>query len=318
MMKRINRINNTIFKVIKDTTEFGISVAIARYKLNHVKIDYLSEKQNYDRCILKWIKKNYKSWNSPLNLETVALKKEYVDKKNVFILWIQGIESAPEMVQACYKTMKRYITGDEVLHVIDMNNLLEYIDMPNYILEKYNSGIITHQSFSDLVRLHLLYVYGGVWLDAYSFMVAPIPQQWFEYPFYSVKKEGLFNMFVSNGKWGIYAISAKSRSNFIHSVLSKYYKYYNKYDILIDYLLIDYFIQFEYENVEYVREMIEKIPTNSSTHYQLVQNLNNKYDVIQLEEWNRSTFFFKLSGKSNYKIDVSTKDSFYYRFINAQ
>ena len=62
----------------------------------------------------------------------------------------------------------------------------QYIDLPPYILEKYTKEIIGKAHFSDLIRLALLSVYGGVWLDATIYLTAPlkdmlIENEWFMY-----------------------------------------------------------------------------------------------------------------------------------------
>lgn len=51
--------------------------------------------------------------------------------------------------------MERYIKNREII-VITKDNF------PNYIIEKFNKGNISIQQFSDIIRVYLMYNYGGI------------------------------------------------------------------------------------------------------------------------------------------------------------
>lgn len=101
--------------------------------------------------------------------------------------WGQGLsdESLPEMVKMCFDSIDKNKGCFQVIRLSDQN-LYEYIDLPVYVVEKYNKGLIGKAHFSDIVRLALLSAYGGLWLDATVFLTGPIPdycfsQEWFMY-----------------------------------------------------------------------------------------------------------------------------------------
>ena len=91
--------------------------------------------------------------------------------KKVWVLWLQGEENAPEIVKACIASTKRAFKGYEY-KVLDKSNIHDYIELPDYIEEKYKKGIITHAHYSDIVRVALLSQYGGVWVDATVYCTA--------------------------------------------------------------------------------------------------------------------------------------------------
>ncbi len=48
---------------------------------------------------------------------------------------------------------------------------------------------------------------------------------------------------------------------FLYNIFLSYWK---KYDTLVDYFLIDIFISIGYENINLIKEMIDKVPYNNS------------------------------------------------------
>ena len=56
--------------------------------------------------------------------------------------------------------------SDYDVTIINEQNLLNYINLLNIILEKYNKCIISKIHFSDIIRIELLKKYGGLWFDA--------------------------------------------------------------------------------------------------------------------------------------------------------
>jgi hypothetical protein len=90
--------------------------------------------------------------------------------KRLWMLWYQGIPSAPLIVKKCIDTWTQLNPTWDII-VLDSNNLREYVslEMPERI-KKHLS--LAHQS--DLVRLALLTNYGGVWADATTYCMRPL------------------------------------------------------------------------------------------------------------------------------------------------
>ena len=83
----------------------------------------------------------------------------------VWVMWLQGINNAPEIVQRCIDSQKKYMP-DKKFIIVTEDNVLDYVELPDYIVEKRNKGIITNAHFSDLVRNALLIKHGGYWIDS--------------------------------------------------------------------------------------------------------------------------------------------------------
>ena len=84
-------------------------------------------------------------------------------KDVIWWCWLQGLEAAPDIVKSCYNSLLKL--GKEII-VITHENMSDYIQLPDYIMEKHAKGIITRTHLSDLIRIELLSKYGGTWIDS--------------------------------------------------------------------------------------------------------------------------------------------------------
>ena len=85
--------------------------------------------------------------------------------KIIWWCWLQGVENAPEIVQTCLESVRRHLS-DYDLRIITLENYAQYVEIPDYIVEKYLRGSMSANHFANVLRLELLVRYGGLWLDA--------------------------------------------------------------------------------------------------------------------------------------------------------
>lgn len=102
-----------------------------------------------------------------------AVKDDAHEK--VFAMWLQGEDRAPDLVKSCIRSMRRNF-AQEVL-VLDEKSLFNYIELPDFIMDKRKNGQIANAHFADVARIELLHNHGGFWLDATGFASSPIPRQ---------------------------------------------------------------------------------------------------------------------------------------------
>lgn len=91
----------------------------------------------------------------------------------IFTLWLQGEENAPELVKACFRSVRRHCKQELV--VLDEKTVFDYITLPDIIMKKRKAGKISHAHFADICRVELLYNHGGYWLDSTGFVTEAIP-----------------------------------------------------------------------------------------------------------------------------------------------
>lgn len=80
----------------------------------------------------------------------------------------------PHSVQLYFKSVDKHAADYRVIR-LDDNNIDEYLDLPDFVWHKKNYPGFRPAFFADLLRLALLDVYGGVWLDATIYLTAPLP-----------------------------------------------------------------------------------------------------------------------------------------------
>ena len=162
----------------KIKSKYGNSVLSKRETLLQLKVkDYL--KNNYVEPYLK------------ANIDYSHLfkaKKQIKANSVIWQYWAQGIdENTPKIVKACIKSVDKYKGSYE--HIIITNeNMLEYIDLPNEIIELYEHRTIPPTFFSDFLRVSLLSLYGGVWIDATVLLTREIPQNVLESDFFMFER----------------------------------------------------------------------------------------------------------------------------------
>jgi hypothetical protein len=92
--------------------------------------------------------------------------------KIIWSLWLQGWDSASDLVRACATSWSRLNPGWEVRHLTraHVDQLFSNAASNAHLLERN----IPPEALSDVVRLELLARYGGVWADATTYCLAPL------------------------------------------------------------------------------------------------------------------------------------------------
>lgn len=96
--------------------------------------------------------------------------------KIIWMLWLQGWESAPDVVQACLRTWRRLNPGWS-LNALSATDLENFLD--DSVFDLIRGKDLQPETISDVIRLGLLRKYGGVWADATLYCVKPL-DEWLE------------------------------------------------------------------------------------------------------------------------------------------
>lgn len=214
----------------------------------------------------------------------------------VWICWFQGMENAPALVQKCYESVKTNLTDCEIV-LITSENLEQYVQFPDYIIEKWKKGIITHTHLTDLLRLELLIKYGGMWLDATVFCSENrnrIPNYFFDSDlfFFQNLKPGRDGNAFYISSW---LISAKSNNRILMATRELCYEYWKKNDSMDDYFLLHAFISIALDR--YKNEWDAVIPRDNAAPHILLLRLFDKYDESLWQAVKAQTPFHKMTYK---------------------
>lgn len=143
------------------------------YKRIQTKMDFLQQEvvaESWDRIIEAY-------FEGETEKIEVFPKKNLAGRKIIWQYWGTGWEygKLPDIVKLCYKSADKYKGNYEIIR-LDNENMKEYIEFPEFVMEKIENGSMGYTHFSDLLRLALLDSYGGVWLDASILMTGSLSE----------------------------------------------------------------------------------------------------------------------------------------------
>ncbi|MCH5315960.1 MAG: capsular polysaccharide synthesis protein [Eubacterium sp.] len=233
-------------------------------------------------------------------------KSDCEDKSNtIWVCWLQGIDNAPELVKICYESIK-YHCKDWNIVLIDKTNLFDYIQLPDYIVKKWEKGIISNTHFSDMVRMDLLIRYGGLWIDSTTYLTAPIPEYVTSDDFFVFRNGWFNNEMINFGSWFIYS---KKDNILLLETQNLLFEYWKKKNYLNQYFLMHIF--FRMVSDHYFDEWQAVKYYNHINQHVLAMELDKKYDEKRMKQISKLTPIHKLSNK----IDIASfdKESYYYK-----
>lgn len=231
----------------------------------------------------------------PLDLKT---------PKIIWWCWLQGEEKAPPICKACLDSLRRNMPDFEV-KVITSDNMFDYVEPPQFIIEKHDKGIIDNTKFANIVRTLLLIKYGGVWIDStvyctgYHFPVFDNPLFMFQHWKYNIHQACV----ASN--WLMASCKGHPVMLAMRDLL---YAYWTDYDKCIDYLFYYFFLRMVAD--KYSSEW-KKMPLYSNIPASIFQfELLNPYDHHRFEQIKGMSDFHKLKWKFNIK-EKDVEGTFY-------
>lgn len=137
--------------------------------------------------------------------------------KTIFICWFQGFESAPKVVKHCLMSWKINNPTWNVIELTD-KNIKNYVDIEKDIPNIHKKNIsLPH--LADIIRVHLLVKYGGLWCDATTLCTVPLDKwlnEYIETGFFTFRSKKSKNSKIL-GNWFMYC----EKNNYIMSEWKK-------------------------------------------------------------------------------------------------
>lgn len=182
----------------------------------------------------------------------------------IWVCWLQGISAAPQLVQDCVAEMHRWAKGYEI-RVVTSENMAEYVQIPEHILQKLQAGQISYIHFSDILRIFLLAQHGGIWMDSTVLMTGPLPEYITSGPlFFFQTPHGNGNPHAGSS-WLIAAAPHHPLAENVVQLLTEYWRKENK---LRDYFLFHDFVTIAAHDTNQGRQAMEEMPyvSNAQPH----------------------------------------------------
>lgn len=234
-------------------------------------------------------------------------KKERRNSRKVWVLWLQGMEKAPELVQKCYESLQKNLTDREII-LLTEENYRSYVKFPDHIQSRIDDGIITRTHMSDLLRLELLNRYGGTWIDATVFCSGQnIPDYMLNSELFLFQnlKPGLDGQCTCISSWFMTACTNHPILQLTQALLYEYWKTNTK---MTDYFLLHDFFQLAIE--AYPEEWNQVIPFSNSVPHILLLRLFETYDDTCWKAVKDMCPFHKLTYKFDEK-DTEKSETYY-------
>ena len=127
-------------------------------------------------------------FNGEITKYNIQPKKDFKNKKIIWQYWAQGVENAKDTAKLCFASVDKYKGDYEVIRITDAN-IDEYLDLPEFIKDKRKNPEFRPVFFSDLLRVLLINVYGGIWLDASILLTDDLPTKYEDYDFFMFSRD---------------------------------------------------------------------------------------------------------------------------------
>ncbi len=236
---------------------------------------------------IKWFNDqlNTRTQNTLEKLLTPIIK-EYSSKANsnvekskiIWLCWFQGYDKAPKLVQQCRNYLEKNISEDFTVKIITDKNYRDFIELPDFIIEKVDKGIITRTQLSDILRFSLLADYGGLWADATILVSKDISCILRDKDFFTLKSILIFDKFetISHGLWTGYFMMFSKGDITPQFLRDAFFYYWEKNTKLIDYFLVDYLISIAYKHIKSFNQQINLLEDNIGDNRYLLSEIFNR------------------------------------------
>lgn len=198
--------------------------------------------------------------------------------RRVWMFWYSGFDTAPDLVQKCIVQVRSIPDIDMVLLTKD-NIESYYLDFEK-VRPMLESGRISIQHFSDLLRCYLLKEYGGYWLDATIFVLDEnfFKRHWNE-TFWTVKYKE--SSFFNGGRYSIFLMGAGKQNILFSMVYDLLINYFDYFHSTFDYFQTDFVIYYLYRHFEVCRNVIDSVPVCTEVYD--MWDMSNHRDNTSLE-----------------------------------
>lgn len=240
----------------------------------------------------------------------------YIENMPIWVCWWTGLKTAPPIVQQCIKSIW-HKSGNHQVIFIDKNNYMKYLDIPNYILQKMQCGKMGLAHFADYIRVSLLDRYGGLWLDGTIYCSQNVPNDFFNYPFFTLKSNYTESRYISKHQWVTFCLGGWKGNQFYSFMKEAFEIYWKENEYAIDYLFFDYLIFIAKEKNPYINELMDNVPENTPHRDDLQAAMNKRLPADKFNEVIKNdTELYKLSWRETYSdSSIDGRDSIYKHFI---
>lgn len=293
MIKRALKKRNLIEKIL---CYFLIKIGFSNLSVQALQI----RNKEFKRMTKKYGRSVHVILKNPLEKTTV---------RTIWICWFQGIENAPELVKKCVKSVCENSIGWNIV-LLNKDNMMNYVDIPDYIVKKWNEGKIGNAHMSDILRTELLIKYGGLWVDATVYLSGPLPGYIDRNGFFMYRHSVPDDITIQFNNWLIYS---RPQNEVLVNIRDFLYEYWKKNNSVREYFMWHLFLTMI---VNKNPNIFCKIPYVTD---ELTQTLSRilfyPYDACFWRELSAMTPVHKLSYKK--QVEDIDEDTYYAKLMGG-
>ncbi len=293
----------------KDCKSFGIKPAcyiwFDRVFLGLNKQKYISVIQEFMDNYLADLAHEYQS--------KPVLLPEAPSVNTAWCCWWSGEETMPEIVKMCVNSIRASLPDGVRCILITEKNYNDYVEIPDYIMEKVSTEVINITAFSDILRVCLLSRHGGFWIDATVCIPEKLPKDYFERTYFTQKFPSAMDCpnEACLGKWAGFLQCGIAEFPLFSFARDAFFKWWKEHDYLIDYVILDYILMSGYNLISQYQKIIDAVPPNNTRIWGLQKILSSPYDETEFEALTSSNLFHKLARTLTPPKEVDGKPTVY-------
>ena len=277
------------------------------YRLTLKETDPNLKKVNKNWIVYTWLKSRYNRFLRNYKTQENSVH-EYSD--TVWWCWFQGEENAPDVAKACLESVRKNMSGKNVI-VITEKNMYDYVSMPDFIIEKYKKGIISKTHFSDLLRLELLIQHGGLWIDS-TVLCTACPDYAFNTPLFAFKTNEKNDPATAAQSW---FMSSEKDNPVLKLTRDLHYKYWKKHNFQVHYFIFYFFLKLAAEKYS---EEWKAIPFFSDIPPHILQReLFAQYSEKRMAQLERMSDIHKLTYKFKDEASLEKQNTLYKKILET-
>ena len=239
------------------------------------------------------------------------MPKECYSNK-VWVFWRQGYDNAPDLIKACHESVKEFLPDRDIIFLSD-SNIKDYINLPEYITQKFSSGKISEAHYSDIVRISLLAEHGGLWLDSTVYCTgSKLAEKFKHLPLFFFKGINLDRSGEPSSICSNWLIHCYKHNKFIITVRDMLYRYWQEEDHTINYFLFHLLV---HVTKNLYPDTWEAIPTfNNISPHILAFEIHHRYNSERFEDIKNMSDFHKLNRHNSEQLasqSVNSGNTFY-------
>lgn len=258
---------------------------------------YISAIEEYVDKFMEPIVEKYRNW------ENHPAPRDPSTKVPVWCCWWQGVENMPELVKMCNTRLRQMLPDEQAeLHMITAKNYKDFVELPDYIINKFEAGKMSITALSDILRVALLAKHGGFWIDSTVFISDHFPTEFITEDYYAQRMYDPIKWCreACKGRWCGFLMGGKAENVIFLLLRDAFFEWWRVHNSVIDYVILDYFLLAGYKKVPAITVQIDHLPDNNPGVFDMYGKLHLPYTPELYRSLTADTNLHKLT----YKIDL--------------